>query len=154
MSDDLSDSMGSLSAIAAEVFAAEVEMARRTENLSYMARVMAQVTLPHSCCRQNFRTSHKLNLPFPIETDNTTRVGSVWTYPCRPGRPPIVEELVTLIVAMASGNPTWGYQRIRGELLGLRRRVAASAIARVLKAHGMKPAPRRSSATWYQFLCQ
>ncbi len=48
MSDDLFDSMGSLSAIAAEVFAAEIEMARRTENLGYMARVMAQVTLPHS----------------------------------------------------------------------------------------------------------
>jgi len=38
------DSMSHLSAIAAEVFAAEVEMARRTENLGYMARV----TLPHS----------------------------------------------------------------------------------------------------------
>jgi len=41
-------SMSHLSAIAAEVFAAEVEMALRTENLGYMARVMAQVTLPHS----------------------------------------------------------------------------------------------------------
>jgi hypothetical protein len=32
--------------------------------------------------------------------------------------------------------------------------VAASTIARVLKAHGIKPAPRRSSATWCQFLRQ
>jgi len=37
-----------LCAIAAEVFAAEVEMARRTEHLGYMSRIMAQVTLPHS----------------------------------------------------------------------------------------------------------
>jgi len=37
-----------LSDIAREVFADEVEAARRTGNLGYMARVLAQVTLPHS----------------------------------------------------------------------------------------------------------
>ena len=78
-----------------------------------------------------------------------------WTYPrCRPGRPPIGEELVTLIVAMALDNPTWGYQRIRGELLGRRHRVAASTIAKVLKPHCLDPAPPRSSATWRHFLRQ
>lgn len=40
---------------------------------------------------------------------------------------------------MASDNPTWGYQRIRGKLLGLGTRVAASTMAQVLKAHGIKP---------------
>jgi hypothetical protein len=34
--------------IAQEVFANEIEAARRTGNLGYMARVLAQVTLPHS----------------------------------------------------------------------------------------------------------
>ncbi len=53
---------------------------------------------------------------------------------------------------MATDNPAWGYQRIRGELLHLGHRVAASTIARVLKSHGIKPAPRRTSATWRQFL--
>jgi putative transposase len=78
-----------------------------------------------------------------------------WTYPHRlPGRPPIGEDLVTLIVAMASDNPTWGYQRIRGELLGLGHRVAASTIAQVLKTHGLGPALRRMSATWRQLLRQ
>jgi hypothetical protein len=47
-----------LSAIAAGLFAAEVEMARRTENLGYMARVMAQVTLPHSKPTGNEYTRH------------------------------------------------------------------------------------------------
>lgn len=37
-----------LSDIAREVFADEIEAARRTGNLGYMARVLAQVTLPHS----------------------------------------------------------------------------------------------------------
>jgi len=78
-----------------------------------------------------------------------------WTYPQHlPGRPPIGEDLVTLIVAMASDNRTWGYQRIRGELVGLGHRVAASTIAQVLKTHGLDPAPRRTSATWRQFLRQ
>ena len=78
-----------------------------------------------------------------------------WTYPQRQlGRPPIADELAALIVRMATDNPAWGYQRIRGELLHLGHRVAASTIARVLKTHGIKPAPRRTSATWRQFLRQ
>ena len=33
-----------------------------------------------------------------------------WTYPHRHlGRPPIADELATLIVALATDNPTWGY---------------------------------------------
>ena len=76
-----------------------------------------------------------------------------WTYRHRPpGRPSLDDEVVTLIVGMATDNPAWGYQRIRGELLGLGHRVAASTIARVLKDHGLDPAPRRASTTWRQFL--
>jgi hypothetical protein len=37
-----------LADVATEVFAAEVEAARRTGNLGYMTRILAQVTLPHS----------------------------------------------------------------------------------------------------------
>jgi hypothetical protein len=51
-------------------------------------------------------------------------------------------------------NPRWGYQRIRGELLRLGCRVSASTIARVLRANGLQPAPRRAarSTTWRSFL--
>jgi putative transposase len=55
---------------------------------------------------------------------------------------------------MATENQSWRYQRIRGELLFLGHRVAASTIAKVLKAHGIKPAPRRTSTTWRKFLRQ
>ena len=76
-----------------------------------------------------------------------------WTYPHRHlGRPPIADELATLIIALATDNPTWGYLRIQGELLSLGHRVAASTIAKVLRTHGIKPAPRRTSTTWRQFL--
>jgi putative transposase len=42
-----------------------------------------------------------------------------WTYPHCGGRPPIDTKLVVLIERMARENPSWGYKRIHGELLGL-----------------------------------
>jgi putative transposase len=62
----------------------------------------------------------------------------------------------TLIVRLASENPRWGYQRIRGELLRLGCRVSACSIATVLRANDLLPAPRRAarSATWRAFLRQ
>jgi putative transposase len=80
-----------------------------------------------------------------------------WTYPTLPrGRPSVPQQVQTLIVRLASENPRWGYQRIRGELLRLGSRVSASSIARVLRANGLQPAPRRAaaSATWRAFLRQ
>jgi putative transposase len=79
------------------------------------------------------------------------------TYPTTPrGRPPLPDQVQTLIVRLASENPRWGYQRIRGELLRLGCRVSASSIARVLRANGLQPAPRRAvaSPTWRTFLRQ
>jgi putative transposase len=47
-------------------------------------------------------------------------VAGVWTYPHRGrGRPPLDEPLQQLIVRLATENPRWGYQRIKGELLRL-----------------------------------
>jgi putative transposase len=60
-------------------------------------------------------------------------------------------------VALASENPRWGDQRIRGELLRLGCRVSASSIARgPARPNGLQPAPRRAAAspTWRAFLRQ
>jgi putative transposase len=78
-----------------------------------------------------------------------------WTYPALPrGRPPVPEQVQALIVRLAIENPRWGYQRIRGELLRLGCQVSASSIARVLRANGLQPVPRRAatSTTWRSFL--
>jgi putative transposase len=68
------------------------------------------------------------------------------------GRPSVPQQVQTLIVRLATKNPRWGDQHIRGELLGLGCQVSASSIARVLRANGLQPAPRPASTTWRWFL--
>ena len=75
-----------------------------------------------------------------------------WTYPrCSIGRPGVMQEIAQLIVRMATENPSWGYCRIQGALKNLDHRVAASTIAKVLREHGIPPAPERPSS-WRTFL--
>jgi transposase len=77
-----------------------------------------------------------------------------WTFRHRSksGRPVIAEDLRELIVRLARENPRWGYLRIEGELRKLGLRMGATTIRRVLRAHGLEPAPRRDGPTWSEFL--
>ena len=76
-----------------------------------------------------------------------------WTYPRRaPGRPRTGPAIRRLAVEMARDNPTWGYRRICGELMGLGHKIAASTIWEILKEAGIDPAPQRAAASWKQFL--
>jgi transposase InsO family protein len=76
-----------------------------------------------------------------------------WTYPPRtPGRPAVTQIVRELVLRMARENPTWGYRRIQGELVGLGHQIAASTVWKILKVAGIDPAPLRTGPTWRQFL--
>ncbi len=69
--------------------------------------------------------------------------------PGRPLLPPVCRDLV---LRLATENPRWGYQRIRGELLKLGHRVSATTIRSLLRRHRLPPAPRRAGLSWRAFL--
>ncbi|MCA2216261.1 IS3 family transposase [Jidongwangia harbinensis] len=62
------------------------------------------------------------------------------------------EEIVALVVRLAQENPRWGYLRIVGECRDLGVRVSATSVRRILRRHGLGPAPRRNGPSWSQFL--
>ncbi|MFE6157407.1 helix-turn-helix domain-containing protein [Streptomyces sp. NPDC056486] len=73
--------------------------------------------------------------------------------PARPGRPPLADDLTTLILRLAKDNPTRGYIRIQGELRRLGHRVAAATIRRVLRRNKIPPASvRATEQSWRAFL--
>jgi hypothetical protein len=52
------------------------------------------------------------------------------------------------------GEPTWGYRRIHGELVGLGISMAPSTIWSILRRAGVPPAPDRRGRSWGAFLRQ
>jgi putative transposase len=82
-------------------------------------------------------------------------IADAWTYSHHQiGRPPLDQAVQQLIIRLARENPTWGYQRIKGELLWLGVQVSATAVRTTLRHHGLDPAPRPASTTWREFLRQ
>src|SRR4030095_15581945 len=69
-----------------------------------------------------------------------------WTYRrTGRGRHGLDPEVVDLVVRMARENPRWGYLRIVGECRKLGIRVSTTSVCRILRRHGLGPAPRQSA---------
>jgi putative transposase len=76
-----------------------------------------------------------------------------WTYSRRSvGRPRTDRGISELVLRMARENPTWGYRRIHGELVGLGVALAPSTVWAILRRQGIEPAPRRAELSWSEFL--
>ncbi len=74
-----------------------------------------------------------------------------WRRQRGPGRPPMSDELVALIIRLGRENRSWGCVRIQGELRKLGVWVSATSVRRVLRRAGLGPAPR-GGPTWSEFL--
>jgi putative transposase len=68
---------------------------------------------------------HRLLTPGTILRWHPRLVATKWTYPPPLGHPPVEDAVAALIERLAQENPTWGYQKIQGELLKLGHRVGA-----------------------------
>ncbi len=69
------------------------------------------------------------------------------------GRPRISQEIVDLTLKLARENPTWGCDRIQGALANLGHTVSDTTVSKLLKSHGVEPAPdRQRQTTWETFL--
>jgi putative transposase len=120
------------------------------------ALTAADRALLASFCRVLPRRAWKRSLfvtPATVLRWHRELVARRWTYPHRlPGRPRTAGELRELVLRFARENPSWGYRRIQGELVGLGVNLAASTVWSILKEAGIAPAPRRFEQSWTEFL--
>jgi putative transposase len=86
-----------------------------------------------------------------------TLVAKKWDYSDRKekkrGRPRVRQVIVDLTVKFAKQNPTWGFDRIQGELAKVGYQICDTTVSNILKAHGIEPAPtRKRTGSWEIFL--
>lgn len=70
-----------------------------------------------------------------------------------PGRPKKADEIVRLLVDMATQNTGWGYTRLRDAMRNVGDDIGRSTVQRILEEQGIEPAPaRKRKYTWAMFI--
>jgi hypothetical protein len=87
--------------------------------------------LPHHLRPETLRRVRLLVGPDTVlrwHRDPITGRHAARSKPKRPGRPPAVRSIRTLVLRLVGENPAWGYRRVHGELLVLGVKVAPSTV--------------------------
>ena len=103
--------------------------------------------LLHRLPRATLRQLHLIVSPDTVlrwHRDLLRRHQAKMSRPKRPGRPPTVRSIQTLILRLAKENSSWGYRRIHGELAALGIKVAPPPCGKSSTPTGSN---RRPSAT-------